>query len=301
MTRLMQAVSSTVRGTLVAAPGKKLVAADLANIEGRFLAWLAGEEWKLQAFRDFDTILGYDDHGEPIRKGEDLYKLTAGGILGKPASEVTKQERQEQGKVPELACGYGGAKGAFNAMAHAFGMDLPEAQVMSIVRGWRKTNPKIVQLWYDLEEMVARAIKTPGKRFECGYLAAQRDGAWLRIRLPSGRVLCYPSPQLDDEGITYMGVNQYSRRWERIRTYGGKVAENCTQAGARDILAHNMPAIEEAGYHIVITCHDENVTETPDTDDYTAEELCRLMTTNPPWADGLPLAAEGWEAARYRK
>lgn len=290
---VMDVAANCIRGALTAQPEMKLVSADLSNIEGRFLAWLAGEEWKLQAFRDFDDGIG-----------EDLYKIGAGRILGKDPADVTADERQGQGKVPELACGYQGAVGAFNAMAKIYGLEIGEMRALEIVKGWRKANARIVKLWYALEEQAIAAVECPGRRFEAadGKIAFQRDGSWLRMRLPSGRVLCYPGVALDDEGkLTYMGENQYTRKWERIHTYGGKLAENATQAGSRDVLAWNMAEAEASGYEIVMTVHDELVTQTPDSRQWTSSRLSAIMSTVPPWATGLPLAASGWEGQRYRK
>lgn len=287
----MEAASSSIRSALTASPGKKLVASDLSNIEGRFLAWLAGEEKKLQAFRDYDAGTGHD-----------LYKITAGGILGKRPEDVTKDERQVSGKVPELACGFGGAVGAFQSMARLYGLEMSDARALDIVKGWRKNNPNIVSLWHDLEEAAVLAVSSPGRRFECRRLVLQRDGSWLRIRLPSGRCLCYPGVRVEDGKLTYMGVNQYTRKWERIPTYGGKLSENATQAGARDVIAHQMPEVEAAGFEIVLTVHDEIVCEAAlDNPSLTSHYLSSLMSAVPPWAQGLPLAAEGYEAQRYRK
>ena len=145
-------------------------------------------------------------------------------------------------------------------------------------------------------------MSLPGERFDCRRLALQRDGAWLRIRLPSGRLLCYPGAALDEDGtLTYMGVNPYSRRWERLKTYGGKLVENITQAAARDVLAAAMPHIEQAGYRIVLTVHDEVICEAPDIPEFNPDRLSALLAANPEWADGLPLAAAGFEGDRYRK
>ena len=136
----------------------------------------------------------------------------------------------------------------------------------------------------------------------CGKVKLRRDGAWLRIALPSGRCLCYPSPQVDADGhISYQGIHPYSRKWQRLKTYGGKLAENVTQAASRDVLADSMPAIEAAGYAIVLTVHDEIISEAPDTPAFSADHLAALMATPPRWATGLPLAAAGFEASRYRK
>jgi len=172
----------------------------------------------------------------------------------------------------------------------------------SFKRSWRYAHPAISSFWKDLEEAARLAVMRPGVTYECRMLKLRRDGAWLRIRLPSGRFLCYPSPQLDDAGkLSYMGVNQYSRKWSRLKTYGGKLAENVTQAASRDVLAGNMPAIEAAGYQIVLSVHDENITEAEDRDEFNADHLAGLMATTPTWAKGLPLAAAGFEAYRYRK
>jgi DNA polymerase len=318
--------SSAIRGAIVAPPGRKLVAADLSNIEGRVLAWLAGEAWKLEAFREYDR-------GE----GPDLYLVTAGAILRKPPEQVTPDERQSTGKVPELACGYQGAVGAFSSMAQLYGLDLPEEEVLRIVKLWRQRNASIVGFWYELERKALAAVRKPESTVACGRLKLRRDGSWLRIVLPSGRALCYPAPRIDggieaqparacpdckgdDEfcflcdgtgrteperavppRLSYMGINQYSRKWERIDTYGGKLAENVTQAVARDVIADAMPRAEAAGYEVVLTVHDEIVTETPDEPRFSAEGLSRVMTTNPAWADGLPLAAAGFEGTRYGK
>jgi DNA polymerase len=269
-----------------------MVSSDLANIEGRFLAWLAGEEWKLQAFRAFDA-----------GTGPDLYYVGASEVLNIPIDQVTADQRQAQGKVPELACGYQGAVGAFQAMARIYGLEMSDARALEIVKAWRKKNKHIVELWYETERAAIRAAEQPGLRVEAagGKLVFQRDGSWLRMRLPSGRCLCYPGVAVEEGKLTYMGTNQYSRRWERLHTYGGKLIENATQGGARDVLAHNMAEAEAAGYEIVLTCHDELVTETLDSGQFTAERLSAIMSTVPPWATGLPLAASGWEGPRYRK
>jgi DNA polymerase len=337
---VMELTSSAIRGCIVAPDGKKLVVADLANIEGRVLAWLAGEEWKLQAFRDYDTILGHDDKGEPIRAGHDLYKLAYAKSFGITPEAVTKDNRQV-GKVQELALGYEGGVGAFLTFAAAYNIDLEAMGEQAIgaipqniineansalawtklnkrptfgltdrawlvcdsfKRSWRYAHPAISSMWKELDEAARLAVGRPGVTTTCRMLKLRRDGAWLRIRLPSGRFLCYPSPQLDESGkLTYMGVNQYSRKWSRLKTYGGKLAENVTQAVARDVLAASMPLIESAGYHIVLTVHDEIISEAPDHKDFNADHLAGLMATNPTWAEGLPLAAAGFEAYRYRK
>ena len=328
MDNVMRVTANAVRGCIVAPHSKKLPIADLSNIEGRSLAWLAGEEWKIKAFADFDAGIG-----------EDLYKVAYGRSFNINPKDAVGQKRQI-GKVMELGLGYEGGVAAFMTFAAVYNMDLDEladavhstASKEALARAygvwdwavkkrrtlglerniyvacevlkhaWREAHPATTSLWKNVGDTVRKAIRHPGVRFTVRSLVIQRDGAWLRIRLPSGRVLCYLQPQVDDgEQITYMGVNQYTRQWARIKTYGGKLGENITQAFARDVLAHNMQPIEDAGYKIVLSVHDELLTETPDTEDYSHEELAALMSVVPPWATGLPLAAAGFETTRYKK
>ena len=288
---VMDLITSAIRGCIVAPAGRKLVIADLSNIEGRMLAWLAGETWKVEAFAAFDRGIGHD-----------LYKITAASILGKKPEDITKDERQVSGKIPELSCGYQGALGAFKTMGALYGVDLPDNTVLSIVKAWRAKHPNIVKLWYGLENACRDAVHSPGVVKRVGKLAIQRDGVWLRIRLPSGRYLCYPGIECDDAGkLSYLGVNQYTRKWERLKTYGGKLVENVTQAASRDVLCYGMKLAEESGYPVVLHVHDELLCEVPDRPDYNVARLSAIMSTNPPWAEGLPLAAAGFETYRYRK
>ena len=304
---VMEKCSSSVRGVFIASPKKKFVIADLSNIEGRVLAWLAGEEWKLQAFREYDTQRGVDGvwytgdelnaaalrgspiqvelnaKGDPVTLGHDLYKLAYAKAFGIDPSLVDKDMRQV-GKTMELALGFQGSVGAFLTFSLAFNIDLEamaekaydnipkqtledaasflEWQIGqgrsqfglsdrafivcdSFKRLWREAHPRISSYWKELEETMRSAIQNPGNTLTCRRHKIRRDGAWLRVMLPSGRYLCYPSPRVEDDGgITYMGVNQYTRKWERIRTYGGKACENLTQGCARDVLGHSMPRIE---------------------------------------------------------
>lgn len=322
----MKLTASALRGVIVAPAGSKLVVADLSNIEGRVLAWLAGEEWKLDAFREYDNGTGHD-----------LYKLAYAKAFNIDPSAVDKAQRQI-GKVMELGLGYEGGVGAFLTFASNYGIDLEamaEAAVIpdgiwqeaqrawdwfteqnrptfglsnhvwcvcdSFKRTWRRAHRRVSSFWEDLEQTAVLVITT-GQPARCRKLLLDRRGAWLRIRLPSGRFVCYPAAAVDAEGkISYMGVDSYTRKWTRIKTYGGKLVENITQAVARDILAEAMPKIEAEGYRIVLTVHDEIISEVPDTDTFTHETLSGLMATNPTWAKGLPLAAAGFEDYRYRK
>ncbi|MDR4742732.1 DNA polymerase [Klebsiella pneumoniae] len=324
---VMELISSALRGCIMAPAGKKLVVSDLSNIEGRKLAWLAGEQWKLAAFRQYDE-----------GTGPDLYKLAYAKAFNITPDDVTKYQRQI-GKVMELGLGFGGGVAAFLTFALVYGLDLEDLATAalpniprdvqreakswydesvkrkatyglservfiacdSLKRLWRRAHPETCDFWYQLERTVRAAIATPKKTLYCGYLKVRRDGAWLRIQLPSGRALCYPSPSIEKGNITYMGINSYSRKWQRLKTYGGKLVENVTQAAARDVLAGNMPLIENAGYSIVLTVHDEVICEAPDTDDYTDAALSSLLSTNPEWAPDIPLNAGGFEALHYRK
>ncbi|EBO9237663.1 DNA polymerase [Salmonella enterica] len=324
---IMELTSSALRGCIMAPEGKKLVVSDLSNIEGRKLAWLAGEQWKLDAFREYDE-----------GTGPDLYKLAYARAFNISPDNVDKYQRQI-GKVMELGLGFGGGVAAFLTFALVYGLDLDELANAalpniprdvireakswydesvkrkstyglservfiacdSLKRLWRRAHPATCDFWYELERTVRAAIATPQKTLYCGYLKIRRDGAWLRIQLPSGRALCYPSPSIEKGNITYQGINSYSRKWQRLKTYGGKLVENVTQAAARDVLAGNMPLIEDAGYSIVLTVHDEVICEAPDTDDFNDEALSALLSTNPEWAPDIPLNAGGFEAYHYRK
>lgn len=326
---VMAVTASAVRGALVAPKGRKLVVADLANIEGRDAAWLAGEAWKLRAFKAYDE-----------GTGPDLYKLAYSKSFNVSPDTITKPQRQI-GKVQELMLQYEGGVGAYLTGALTYGIDLEEMAEQAYVllpgdlraeaesflqwcrkerrptfglsdkafivcdafkRGWRRAHPNIESYWRELADAVREAIRNPGLTITARKLKVRRDGAWLRVGLPSGRALCYPAPQVDIAGqISYMGINQYSRQWNRLKTYGGKLFENVCQAVARDVMAWNMPAIEAAGYQIVLTVHDEVITEAPDSPEFNADHLGQLLAATPPWAEGMPLTAGGFEAHRYRK
>jgi DNA polymerase len=169
-------------------------------------------------------------------------------------------------------------------------------------RSWREANAQIASFWWGLEKAVIEAIETPGEEFPCRKVTAIKTQAWLRIVLPSGRSLSYPAPSVgEDSVISFMGTNQFTRRWERLTTFGGRLVENVTQACARDVLAHGLIGAERAGYNPVVHVHDEIICETPDTPAFTADGLAAIMSTQPEWAEGLPLDAEGFECRRYRK
>lgn len=328
---VMGLTANIVRGSIIVPPGKKMVVSDLSNIEGRKAAWLSGEEWKLQAFRDYDA-----------GTGPDLYKLAYARSFGVAVDDVTKDRRQ-LGKVQELALAYEGGVGAFVTFTMTYKMELDDIRAAVFAafdlvdpevvrearnawewatkkkrtlglerdvyiacdilkRAWRRAHPKTSSYWGELKDSAIRAISSPGTTVHARRIIMRRDGNWLRVQMPSGRQLCYIAPRVGDDGtISYMGVNQYTRKWQRVKTYGGKIFENLCQASARDILFANMPRVEAAGYEIVLSIHDELLTEAPDTEDYNDEHLSALISTVPDWAEGLPLSAGGFQGYRYRK
>jgi hypothetical protein len=247
----------------------------------------------------------------------------------------------ERGPLIVHNCAYAGGVGAFVTFSAAYAIDLEDfaTKVMSTAPGWvvdeaesfyewvtkkkkgadhglskdafvacdivkrvwRHAHPEISSYWGELENACKAAIENPGLTIECRRVKVRRDGAWLRIALPSGRAICYPSPKIVDGAITYMGVHQYTRKWSRLTTYGGKIFENICQAVARDVMFWTMPVIDAAGYEIILSIHDELLTETPDTPDYSHESLAAMMAAPPPWALDMPLAAAGFECKSYRK
>ncbi|MFT4325854.1 MAG: DNA polymerase [Candidatus Liberibacter psyllaurous] len=315
--------SDCVRSCIIASPGKKLIVADLAGIEARVLAWVAGEQWKLNAFAN----------------GEDIYKTAYSKAFNIPLSNVTKDQRAI-GKVMELALGYQGGARVFQTMASNLGLDLkqfsksikqtatgddweqaqrrclwmqethPEFAVPDpfigtacelVKEAWRAKHQGVVQLWKDCGEAFDCVIKE-GRSISARRVAGvppllmKKQHQNVFITLPSRRNLAYRDVQGDRSYL-----NTATSQLMRERTYGGKLTENIVQAISRDILACGMINATRAGYDIVLTVHDEIVCETPDTPEFSSDELCFLMTQNPKWAKGLPLKAEGYEAVRYRK
>lgn len=362
--------ASTVRSCIIPEPGKQLVVADYSNVEGRGLAWLAGEETALETFRS----------------GLDIYCVTAGKMFGMEPDYIKKNRKdlRQIGKTCELALGYSGGVGAFVNMAKVTGLDLHGMAKMmkgtfpdhiwagakkgyeyariqeknkkgfggqkaerpsydlpknvwltcdSIKRMWRESHPATIRFWRELEDGAMAAIKNPGKAYWAGAEVREdgrkaikitrtrgKDGSpgwWLKLEMPSGRILSYPGigisvekhtdeDSADErveyrERIRYMGVNQTTRQWGKQYTYSGKLCENLCQAFCRDLLANALITVEEAGWPIILHIHDEIVTEVPDTDDYSDKELERLMCILPVWAKGFPLAAEGQRLKRYAK
>jgi DNA polymerase len=295
-------ISSCLRGMLVAGPGKDLLAADFANIEGRVLAWLAGEGWKVQAFRDFDA-----------GTGPDIYRLTYARSFNVEVGMVTDEQRQV-GKVEELALGYQGWVGAFQTMARGYGVEISDERAAEIAGAWRRVHPKIRAYWGDLEEAAVDAVRSPGLRCGVGLATFLRDGNFLWLCLPSGRVLCYPYPQIflktrefdngsvqEKEAVRYMGEDSVTHKWDWVDTYGGLWAENITQAVARDVLAEAMTRLDGYGAQIVLHVHDEVVIEVSETSILTVPVYNNIVAQSLEWAAGLPIAVAGWRGKRYRK
>jgi len=288
--------SSAVRGCLVAPEGRKLVIADLSNIEGRVLAWLAGEDWKVEAFYDFDRGVGHD-----------LYVVAYAKGFNVDPEEVVENKKngdgsmRQYGKTMELACGYQGGVGAFRTMGGPAVAAMSDDDIQPLVSAWRTAHGNVVKLWYGVEAAAKAAIRKPDDLSHYDMLQFDMKDDWLRIKLPSGRYLSYRNAKIEDGRITFEGVNQFTKKWERIETYGGKLVENIVQAVARDVFMTGMVGAEEHGYEVCIRVHDELITEVPDTDDYSVAHLASIMATNPSWAVGLPLAAAGFETYRYKK
>jgi DNA polymerase len=327
--RPLTVVSDCIRSMIVAPEGGTIVAADFSSVEARGVAWLAGQEDKLERFR----------------AGEDLYCLFAAAIYGRPITKKDNPTERDVGKVGDLAGGYGGGVGAFGKMAKANGIDLDkiapaiwESASVDIFdkaaeaydkrkngfglsrqawiacdilkHTWRGQNPRIKQLWRDLEDAAIEAVASPGREtgLSNGLIRYRRVGSFLFCRLPSGRCISYPYPRLEEKetpwgskvsGIVYKSVNSITKRWEDHHFYGGLAAENVTQALCRDIMAEAMQRVEKAGYSVVLTVHDEVVTYSYGKGDL--KEFTSIITHAPGWCLGMPLAAEAWAGPRYKK
>jgi len=167
---------------------------------------------------------------------------------------------------------------------------------------WRNAHPAICGFWAALDDSCLQALHIPNKEFKVGsHISVDRIGNWLRIKLPSGRYLSYPSPLGDDWTSSFMGIDPYTKQWKRISTYSGKRAENIVQGGAADILMDGLLAADEEDYNPVLSVHDECIAEPPDDERYSEKHLSKLLVESSLWADGLPLAAKGFSAHRYRK
>lgn len=288
-------LSQLIRTALVAREGKKFLVADYSAIEARVIAYLAGERWRMQVFKD----------------GGDIYCSSAENMFKVPVvKHGVNGDLRAKGKIAELACGYGGGVGALKAFG-ADKMGLSEQEMQDIVTKWRLVSPQIPRLWNAVETAARDALRIPGKwitvprpyadaneryNFVCQY---RKDKDGLRCRLPSGRVLSYWDATDADGTIRFMSLNQTTRKWEQTETWGGKLVENIVQAFARDCLARAMLEVNKAGYDICFHVHDEIIAEADP--DARVEDMAEIMSRPIPWAPGLLLHAEGYETPFYLK
>ena len=278
-------LSQLIRTAFIPKEGTRFIISDFSAIEARVLAWLAGEQWVLDAFEN----------------GEDIYCRTASRMFGVPVEKhgVNGHLRQK-GKIATLACGYQGALGALKAMG-GIEMGLSEDELQSIVDSWREANSNIVSLWWDIDAVIKRVVKTRAKE-EYRSLVISYEKGILFIELPSKRRLAYPKAKIGmnrfgGESIVYEGI-VVGNKWDKIESYGGKFVENIVQAIARDILAEAMMRLEKKGFNIVMHIHDEVVIES---DSSSIEEVNEIMSIVPSWTPGLILDADGFESEFYKK
>lgn len=282
-----EVLSELIRTAFVPKPGCRFIVADFSAIEARVLAWFAGEQWRLDTFVE----------------GGDIYCASASKMFGVPViKHGVNGHLRQKGKIAELALGYGGAVGALTSMG-ALDMGLQEEELQPLVSQWRNSNPHITKFWWDVD---AAAIKAVKERTEVvlGNLCFTYRSGILFVTLPSGRKLSYIKPRMTQnrfgrESLSYEGVGE-SKKWMRIETYGPKLVENIVQATARDLLALAMLRLRNRGLEIVMHIHDEAVLEVPDGVSG-VEEICQIMSEQPDWAAGLPLRADGYECAFYKK
>lgn len=277
-------LSQLIRTALVAKPGHTFLVSDYAAIEARVIAYLAGEQWRLDVFA----------------QGGDIYCSSASQMFKVPVvKHGVNGHLRQKGKIAELACGYGGGIGALKAFG-ADKMGLTEEEMQDIVNQWRLASPTIPKFWRDTEKAAKNALEHPGRTFSipCGvkYL---RDADALRCRLPSGRILTYWGARLENGSIVFMGQNQTTRKWEKTETWGGKLVENIVQAVARDCLAVAMVRLDAAGYKICFHVHDEIIAEAPEGSRW--QDMAEIMGRPIDWAPGLLLRGDGYDTKFYMK
>lgn len=285
-------LSELIRTALTASQNNVLAIADYSAIEARITAWLSGEKWRLEVFEGDGKI----------------YEASAAKMFNVPIESIGKgSELRDKGKIAELALGFGGSVGALKTMGGE-AMGLSEAEMKGIVNKWRIASPKIVEMWEDFEDCAILALKT-GKPVVSDFksIAFNYEQKCLTIKLPSGRLLVYQSAVLSQnkwghESIKYKGVNQDTKQWGWVDTYGGKLSENIIQAIARDLLAEGMRRVDAAGFDIVMHVHDEVVCDIENVGtDYVLDQLCKILSEPVPWAAGLKLTADGFVTPYYRK
>lgn len=280
-------LSELIRTAFVPKKGCRFIVADFSAIEARVLAWLSGEQWRLDVFAS---------HGK-------IYEASASAMFHVPIEEITKgSPLRQKGKISELALGYGGSVGALTSMG-ALDMGLAEEELSPLVSTWRNANPHITQFWWVVDAAAVKAV-TEKRKTKAGRIIFEYKSGILFVILPSGRKLSYVKPRMavnkfGRDGLTYEGISE-NKKWSRIETYGPKLVENIVQGTARDLLAEAMLRVEKAGYRIVMHCHDEIIAEVPEGFG-SVEDMSEVMAVQPEWADGLPLRADGYECAFYQK
>ena len=280
-------LSELIRTAFIPKQGCRFVVADFSAIEARVLAWLSGEQWRLDVFTS---------HGK-------IYEASASSMFHVPMEEITKGSTlRQKGKLAELGLGFGGAAGALISMG-ALDMGLTEEELPPLVAAWRKANPHITQFWWDVDAAAIKAV-TEKQKTKVGKIIFEYKSGILFITLPSGRKLSYVKPRMavnkfGRDGLTYEGISE-NKKWSRIETYGPKLVENIVQGTARDLLAEAMLRVEKKGYPIVMHCHDEIIAEVPEGTG-SVDEMCEIMAVQPEWAEGLPLRADGFECRFYKK
>ena len=285
-------LSQLIRTAFIASEGRHLVVADFSAIEARVIAWLAGEEWVLDVFRE----------------GKDLYCETASAMFGVPVGKNgPNAELRQRGKVATLALGYQGGPKALEAMG-ALRMGIPEEDLPEIVTKWRDSHPKTVELWNGIEKAALDCVQNGRTVHGIVTFRMEQDlvygQSFMTVELPTGRKLFYPKPfikenQFGKPAIHYYGTNQVTGKWEALSTYGGKLVENIVQAVARDCLCEVLKRIDAKGWDVVFHVHDEVIVDAPM---YVhTEDLCALMAEPIEWAPGLPLKGAGFEADYYMK
>ncbi len=279
-------LSQLIRTAFVPKKGCKFVVADFSAIEARVIAWLAGEQWRLDVF---------NTHGK-------IYEASAEQMFHLPPGSVKKGDPMRQkGKIAELALGYGGSVGALKSMG-ALEMGLSESELKPLVYSWRAANKNITKFWWDVDAAAKTTINTHTPSYLSHDIAFTKKGSLLRLRLPSGRELSYVKPVVIYNNITYEGTVQKTNRWGRIDSYGPKLVENIVQAVARDCLAVTMMKVEALGYPVVFHVHDELICEVPsEKADGALKDVLEIMATPIPWAPGLPLKGDGYQCDYYRK
>ena len=286
-------LSELVRTAIIPEEGQRIVVADFSAIEARVTAWFAGEEWRLQTFRD----------------GGDIYCASASQMFHVPVvKHGINGELRQKGKVAELALGYGGGVNALKAFG-ADKMGMSDEEMQETVDLWRESSPKIVELWRALEKAAIRCVarRSPSMTSSPSHVRFDFESGILWMTLPSGRRLAYYGAKYEEtkfhpdrKSLTYMGVNQMTKRWERVETWGGKLTENLVQATARDVLREAMFSLTEKGWDIRAHVHDECICTEP-IGGKTVEQMCKAMCPDIPWAEGLPLNADGYDGPYYFK